>query len=110
MRQGETQSSAVLCVPVLVEASAERVRDHWVLTGMFPWHPGFLVKVCKGKKKIHFFKQLTLKRKGACVCPVSLHFYFFLSRLHPEGADKIALSGCMICSLENAQKARCRAP
>ena len=80
------QSSAMLCVPVLVEASAEHVRDHWVLTGMFPWHPGLLVKVCKGKKEIHFFKQLTLKRKGACVCPVSLHFYFFLVKVTSRGS------------------------
>ena len=50
----------------------------WVLTGMFPWHPGLLEKVCKGKK--HTLKQLTLRRKEGICVPSFLPFLFLFGQ------------------------------
>lgn len=86
--QGKMQSSAMLCVAVLLEASAECVRDALGPHRYVSLHPGLLAKVCKEKKKTnnHFLKPLTLKRKGAFVCPVSFHFYFSLVKVASRGS------------------------
>lgn len=74
------QSSAMLCVPVLVEASAECVRD-----AMGPHRHVSLASwtSCKGlqrKKKIHFFKAINIEEeKGMCL-PSFLPFLLLFSQ------------------------------
>lgn len=58
---------------------------HWVLTAMFPCTLDFLRRFAK-KKNNHCLKQLTLKRKGVFVCPVSFHFYFSLVKVTSRGS------------------------
>ena len=86
---GKERCTAVPCYVLLCcwRLLPSVLEMHWVLIGMFPCTLDFLRRFEKKKKNNnHFLKPLTLKRKGAFVCPVSFHFYFSLVKVASRGS------------------------
>lgn len=80
--QGKMQSSAMLCVAVLLEASAECVRDALGPHRYVSLHPGLLAKVCKEKKKKQqpLFEAINIEEERGICLSSFLPFLFLFSQ------------------------------
>lgn len=67
------------CVPVLLEASAEHVRDALGPHSHVSLHPGLLAKVCKEKKQ-SLFEAINIEEERDICLPSFLPFLFLFSQ------------------------------